>query len=97
MLTDVNVVAAPAAPNHSGILIELGILLYPVTFSVRHGPDFSVTGTQVVNAGITVTNTTTGLSTTAFDNATITGDSFVWISTSATAGTVDLLHVTILF
>jgi hypothetical protein len=68
-----------------------------VTFSVRHDADFSTTGTQVVNAGITVTNTTTGLATTAFDNATVSGSSFVWLSTSATSGTVDLLHVSVFF
>jgi len=68
-----------------------------VTFSIRYGTDFSGSGTEVVTSGITVTNTTTGLSTTSFNNASIPADRFVWLTTSATSGTVDSLHVSLLF
>lgn len=67
------------------------------TFSIRFGNDFSAAGTEVVEDGITVTSTTTGLETTLFDNATVGPDNFVWITTSALSGTVDQLHVTLEF
>lgn len=66
-----------------------------VTFSIRYGTDVSAAGTEVVTSGITVTNTTTGTSTTSFNNASIPADQFVWITTSATSGTVTQLHVTV--
>lgn len=66
-----------------------------VTFSIRYGSDFSATGTEVVTGGITVTNTTTGLNTTSFNNGTISAGSFVWITTSAVSGTVNSLHVSL--
>ena len=68
-----------------------------VTFSIRFGPDFSGTGTEVVTGGMTVTNSTTGLSTTTFNNGTIPGGVFVWLTTTATSGTVDLLNVSLVF
>jgi hypothetical protein len=66
-----------------------------VTFSIRYGSDFSASGTEVVTGGITVTNTTTGLNTTSFNNGTISAGSFVWITTSAVSGTVNSLHVSL--
>lgn len=68
-----------------------------VTFSIRYGTDISASGTEVVTGGITVTNTTTGLNTTSFNSATITANNYVWITTSATSGTVNQLHVNLLF
>lgn len=68
-----------------------------VTFSIRHGTDVSAAGTEVVTSGIQVTNTTTGLSTTSFNNASIAADRFVWITTSAVTGTVTQLAVTVVF
>jgi hypothetical protein len=68
-----------------------------VTFSIRYGTDVSATGTEVVTGGITCTNTTTGVSTTSFDNATVPLDNFVWLTTSASSGTVDQLAVSLLF
>jgi len=68
-----------------------------VTFSLRFGTDVSGSGTEVVTSGITVTNTTTGLSTTSFNNAAIAADRFVWLTTSATSGTVTALHVSVTF
>jgi hypothetical protein len=68
-----------------------------VTFSIRYGTDHSAAGTEVVTSGITVTNTTTGLSTTSFNNATVPVDNFVWLTTSATSGTVTQLAVSLIF
>lgn len=68
-----------------------------VTFSVRYGTDLSAAGTEVVTSGITVTNTTTGLSTTSFNNATVPANNYVWLTTSATSGTVTQLAVTLIF
>jgi hypothetical protein len=67
------------------------------TFSIRYGSDLSASGIEVVTGGITVTNTTTGLSTTSFNNATVPADRFVWLTTSATSGTVDQLSVSLIF
>lgn len=67
------------------------------TFSIRFGPDVSLTGTEVKTGGITVTNTTTGLSTTTLDNPSIPGGVFIWLTTTATSGTVDLLNVSLAF
>jgi hypothetical protein len=68
-----------------------------VTFSIRYGTDISAAGTEVVTGGITCTNTTTGVSTTIFNNATVPLDNFVWLTTSASSGTVDQLAVSLLF
>jgi hypothetical protein len=68
-----------------------------VTFSIRYGSDISASGTEVVTGGITCTNTTTGLSTTSFNNATVPADRFVWLTTSATSGTVTQLAVSLIF
>jgi hypothetical protein len=68
-----------------------------VTFSIRYGTDVSGAGTEVVTGGITVTNTTTGLNTTSFSNASIPSDSWVWLTTSAKSGSVDMVHATVLF
>jgi hypothetical protein len=68
-----------------------------VFFNIRHNADFSTTGTQLISGGITTSSTTTGLATTTFDNATVTGNSFVWLTTTGTSGTVDMLHVTLFF
>jgi hypothetical protein len=68
-----------------------------ITFSIRYGTDISATGTEVVTGGITCTNTTTGVSTTSFNNATVPINSFVWLTTSASSGTVTQLAVSLLF
>lgn len=67
------------------------------TFSIRYGADFSGAGTEVVVGGLTCTNSTTGLATTSFNNATIPAGSHVWLTTSAISGTVDSLSVSLAF
>jgi hypothetical protein len=66
-----------------------------VTFSIRYGADFSAAGTEVVTGGITVTNTSTGLSTTSFNSASVPANSFIWITTTAATGTVNSLFVSL--
>lgn len=66
-----------------------------LSFSLSYGTNVSVAGTTI--ASITVTNTTTGLMTTSFSNANIPAGSFIWLSTSAQAGTVPSFNVTLEF
>jgi len=68
-----------------------------VTFSVRYGTDRSATGTEVVTGGINCTNTTTGLSTTSFNNGTISASSFVWLTIAGVSGNPNELSVTLEF
>ena len=68
-----------------------------VTFSVRYGTDRSATGTEVVTSGINCTNTTTGLSTTSFNNGTISASSFVWLTIAGVSGNPNELSVTLEF
>lgn len=68
-----------------------------ITFGIAFGADVSAAGTAVVTAGVTVTSITTGVQTTTFDNAAIPAGSYVWLVTTAQAGTVPLLHVTLEF
>jgi collagen type VII alpha len=68
-----------------------------VTFSVRYGTDRSATGTEVVTSGINCTNTTTGLSTTSFNNGTISASSFVWLTVAGVSGNPNELSVTLEF
>ena len=68
-----------------------------VTFSIRYGTDRSATGTEVVTSGINCTNTTTGLSTTSFNNGTISASSFVWLTIAGVSGNPNELSVTLEF
>jgi hypothetical protein len=68
-----------------------------VTWTIRHSTDRSAVGNEVVTGGTTTTSTTTGDDVTSFNDATIPADSFVWLETTAQSGTVDELHVTIVF
>ncbi len=65
-----------------------------VTWSVRFAADRSTAGTEVITGGRTTTSTTTGDIVTTFNNASIPANSFVWLTTSATSGTVNTIHVT---
>jgi hypothetical protein len=66
-----------------------------VTYTIRHSTDRSATGNEVVTSGSTTTSTTTGNIVTAFNDATIPANSWVWLETTAQSGTVDLTNVTI--
>ena len=69
-----------------------------VTWTIRHhATDRSNAGNAVVTGGTTTTSTTSGSDVTSFNDATIPADSFVWLETTAKSGTVDELHVSILY
>jgi hypothetical protein len=68
-----------------------------VTFSIRHGTDRSASGTEVVTNGINCSNTTNGLSTTSFNNGTISASSFVWMTIAGVSGNPNELSVTLEF
>jgi len=66
-----------------------------VTWTVRHSPDRSAAGNEVKTAGTTTTSTTTGSEVTSFNDATIPADSWVWLETTATSGTITSFTLTI--
>lgn len=65
------------------------------TYTIRHSTDRSATGNEVVTSGSTTTSTTTGNIVTSFNDATIPADSWVWLETTATSGTVTNVNVTV--
>ena len=69
-----------------------------VTWTIKHHTNNkSSSGNEVVTSGTITTSTTTGSDVTSFDDATITTDSFVWFETTTQSGTVDELHVTLIY
>ncbi len=69
-----------------------------VTWTIRHNAtDRSVAGNEVVTSGTTTTSESAGSDVTSFNDATIPADSFVWLETTGQTGTVDELHVSIIY
>lgn len=68
-----------------------------VTYSLRFDEDRAAAGTEVVTGGSTVTNTTTGDEVTVFDVATIPAGAWIWLTTTASSGTVTAFHMTVAF
>ena len=69
-----------------------------VTWTIRHNAtDRSAAGSEVVTSGTTTTSTTSGSDVTAFNDATIPLDSFIWLETTAQSGVVTELSVTIVY
>lgn len=66
-----------------------------ITWGVNHGTDRSGAGTSVITA--TTISTTTGDSITAFADATIPAESYVWFVSTATSGTITALNMTVNF
>jgi hypothetical protein len=56
-------------------------------WTLRHGPDRTATGTEIVTGGFT--STTTEAVVTTFDVSTIPIDDYVWLETTAKSGAVD--------
>lgn len=67
------------------------------TTTIRHGTDRSAAGAEVVTGGTVANSTSTGNVVTAFNDATVVADSFIWLETTALADTPDSLAVTIFF
>ena len=68
-----------------------------VTWTIRHGPDRSAAGNEVVTGGTTTTSQSTGSDVTVFNDATIPADSFIWVETTAQSGTVDEIYITAVY
>ena len=68
-----------------------------VTWTIRHSTDRSAAGNEVVTSGTTTTSESTGDNVDSFNDATIPANSFVWLETTAKSGTVDELHLTLVY
>lgn len=66
-----------------------------VTIEPSHSTDRSAAGNDVLSSPTAITNTTTGQNLTAFDDASVPADSFLWLETTAKSGTVDELTITV--
>lgn len=66
-----------------------------VAWTLRHASDRTATGNEVITAGSTTTNTTTGHLLLSFNDATIPASSFVWVEIGTVSGTVDEFHLSI--
>lgn len=67
VITKMNVILQGSSPN--------------ITVDVLYGTTLNSGGTHLVNAGIAVTNTTTGTNITSFNNATIPANNYIWVKT----------------
>ena len=69
-----------------------------VTWTIRHhATDRTNAGIEVVTGGTATTGLTSGSDVTAFNDATIPADSFIWLETTAMVATVTELHITIVY
>lgn len=68
-----------------------------VTFSIRYSGVRSATGTEVVTGGIVCSDTGIGIKTTTFNSATISANSWVWITTTAMSGNPTSLAISVDF
>ena len=67
-----------------------------VTWTVRHDPNRSNAGNEVITGGTTTTSTTTGDSLSSFDDPTIPANSWVWWETTDSSGT-NQINTTIVY
>ncbi len=67
------------------------------TVNPKHHTDRNNAGNAVLDSATAITNTTTGQTLTAFTDATVPIDSFLWLETTAKSGTVDELQLTFRF
>ena len=68
-----------------------------VSFSIRHGPDFSAAGTAIRVAAMVSSSTSSGDSWSTFDNGVVPAGSWLWIAVEAVSGTALSLHVSLRF
>lgn len=68
-----------------------------VTWTVRWALDRDAVGTEVVTGGTTTTSITTGSVITVLNNPLIPADAFIWLETTAQAGTVNSLTVSVVY
>lgn len=65
-----------------------------VSWNIAFGPNRTVASTTVFLVD-RITSSPTGSSTSSFDNALIPANSWLWLTTSATAGTIEDINITI--
>lgn len=68
-----------------------------LTYTIRHSTDRSAAGNEVVTSGSTTTSTTTGDVVTSFNDATVPANSWVWLETTSSSGTVTNTSITIIY
>ena len=68
-----------------------------VGFSIKFNPNKTLAGTELINNGVTTTNTTTGDLWTSFNNPYISGNNFCWIFISQTGGNLSGFHETLFY
>lgn len=68
-----------------------------ITWTIRFAENRSAAGTEIVAGGTTTSSLTTGSNIASFTNGTIPVESWVWLETTANAGSVALLTVTLFF
>jgi hypothetical protein len=68
-----------------------------VTWTIRHDTDRSAAGVEVVTGGTVTTDGTVGSDITTFDDPTIAADSHIWLETTAQAGTVNQIIITVFY
>lgn len=68
-----------------------------VDWTIKHDPDRSAAGNEIVTGGTTTTNETVGDNITVFDDPTIPADSWVWLSIPTITGLVERFHTTIVY
>jgi len=67
-----------------------------VTYNVRYGSDRSAAGAAVTAIPVACSSTTTGVDA-AIDSPKIPANSYVWMTTTATSGTPNELHLDLFY
>lgn len=89
-----------AASNIQRTILSIGVVLRgsgspSVTWTLRHGPDRSAAGSEVITGGTVTTDTAAGDLIEDFDSAKILHAEHLWLEISATGGTVDEFALTL--
>jgi hypothetical protein len=85
----------PSAATISAMYAVVTGVSASTTWVIKHGTDRSAGGDSVLTAGTTTTDTTTGSTVTAFSDATIVANSWVWAVFPAVSGTITTLNITL--
>jgi hypothetical protein len=92
---DITLFYTPVAMTVLAIATVLRGALPSIGWTLRYAADRNAAGTEIIVGGVVATSTTVGDDITAFDNADIPADSFVWLETISLTGSVETLHITI--
>lgn len=92
---DITLFYTPVALTILEISTVLRGALPSIGWTLRYAADRNAVGTEIITGGVVATSTTVGDDITAFDNADVPADSFVWLETISLTGSVEMLHITI--